>query len=854
MFVPPVRRLARGASVGLGAAAVVVASAVVPLGAAVAAESGDEVNLLTFNDFHGALGAGDAFACTITSTQAQHPNSALLSAGDNVGGSAFASAVDGDEPTIDFLNALGVDASAIGNHEFDKGQDDLTDRISPRTDFPDLAANVYHADGSHALEPYAIVEAGDVKVAVIGAVTTKTLGKVSPSAIEGLTFGNPVEGVNKAIDELNESGEEYDVLVASYHEGASGNGEPGSAPSNSDPIFDEIVTETSSEVDAIFNGDSHQTYAFDAPVPGQDGEVRPVVQTGSSGANIGSVTLTLGDDGDWDVVEGGTELIPTENADLDACAGNATYDAASQIIADAIANAEVLGAEPVGTISDDITTSWGSTVAEYDENGIRQTLAPVTDQATTKGDDRSRHSAAGNMLADSMKWYLEDAGLDGENEVIGWMNPGGIRAELWNEAAGAEGDGVVTYAEANTMVPFGNTLNSGEVTGAQFKQMLEEQWQRDAEGAPTSEFLAFNVSNNVEYVLDSTREMDDHIVDIRINGEPIDPDATYTIVTASFLFEGGDNMWALSEAQNVSDSGVLDRDAFIDYLGAHENLDPDYSQQQLDLQILDGGEYDSEAGVDTDPVLRLGGLESLSLGAPEITSVSVDAGEHGTFEAPYAYLEDEGRYVGDVALTDWLCVPEGTVVPLTITAVPDEGTAITYELPSFTWSAGGAPEVCGEDETPPPSDGGEDGDDTTTPPSDEGDAGDEGEDTTPPADDADDATTPPADDATTPPADDADDAADDASDDTTVPPTTGGSDADMTDADTADTDSTGTDSSGTDTSGTDAADTDSTDVQADGPSDLARTGAEVAPFALAIGVIALAGVGALGLRRRLTRR
>ncbi|MGO3479415.1 MAG: hypothetical protein ACTIOA_14720, partial [Brachybacterium tyrofermentans] len=247
-------------------------------------------------------------------------------------------------------------------------------------------------------------------------------------------------------------------------------------------------------------------------------------------------------------------------------------------------------------------------------------------------------------------------------------------------------------------------------------------------------------------------------------------------------------------------------------------------------------------------------LESLSLGAPEITSVSVDAGEYGTFEAPYAYLEDEGRYVGDVTLTDWLCVPEGTVVPLTITAVPDEGTEITYELPSFTWSAGGAPEVCGEDQTPPPSDGGDDGDDTTTPPGDEEGEGGDGEDTTPPADDADDATTPPADDATTPPADDADDAADDASDDTTVPPTTGGSDADMTDADTAGTDTAGTDTTGTDTSGTDAVDTDSTDVRADGPSDLARTGADVAPFAFAIGALALAGVGALGLRRRLTRR
>ncbi|MGP9681602.1 bifunctional metallophosphatase/5'-nucleotidase [Brachybacterium sp. AOP3-A1-3] len=832
MFVPPVRRLARGASVGLGAAALVVATAMVPLGAAAAAEAGDEVNLLTFNDFHGALGAGDAFACTITTAQEQHPNSALLSAGDNVGGSAFASAVADDEPTIDFLNALGVDASAVGNHEFDKGQDDLADRISPRTDFPDLAANVYRADGSHALEPYAIVEAGDVKVAVIGAVTTKTVGKVSPSAIEGLTFGNPVEGVNNAIDELNESGEEYDVIVASYHEGASGNGEPGSAPSNSDPIFDEIVAETSSEVDAIFNGDSHQTYAFDAPVPGQDGEVRPVVQTGSSGANIGSVTLALGDDGDWDVIEGSTKLLPTENADLGACAGNATHDEASRIIADAIADAEVLGAEQVGTISDDITTSWDSSVAEYDENGIRQSRAPVTDQATTKGDDRSRHSAAGSTLADSMTWYLEDAGLDGENEVIGWMNPGGIRAELWDEAAGAEGDGVVTYAEANSMVPFGNTLNSGEVTGAQFAQMLEEQWQRDDKGDPTSEFLAFSVSDNVEYVLDSTRELDDHIVDIRVGGEPIDLDATYTIVAASFLFEGGDNMWALSEAQNVSDSGVLDRDAFIQYLGAHEGLAPDYSQQQLDLQILDGGEYDSEAGVDTDPVLRLAALESLSLGAPEITSVSVDAGEYGTFEAPYGYLEDAGRYVGDVTLTDWLCVPEGTVVPLTITAVPDEGTAITYELPSFTWTAGGAPESCGDDTTPPPGDGGDDGDDgdgTTTPPSDEDDEDDEGGDTTPPADD-------------TTPADDADDASDGTTppaDDTTAPPATGGSH----------TDATGTASAGADSAGTDAA-----DVRADGPSNLARTGADVAPYVLAIGIIALAGVGALVLRRRLSRR
>src|SRR5699024_10476564 len=126
------------------------------------------------------------------------------------------------------------------------------------------------------------------------------------------------------------------------------------------------------------------------------------------------------------------------------------------------------------------------------------------------------------------------------------MHPGGIRAELWyDDSTTGEGDGVVTYAQANSMVPFGNTLNSGEVTGAQFAQMLEEQWQRTADGGDVDSgdepFLAFSVSDNVEYVFDSNRERDDRIVDISIDGEPNDSDAHYTFVTSSFLFEGGED-------------------------------------------------------------------------------------------------------------------------------------------------------------------------------------------------------------------------------------------------------------------------------------------------------------------------
>ena len=215
MPVLPVRRLARGTSVGLGAAALVAASALLPLGtAAAAAEPGDEITLMTFNDFHGALGGASDLACAVETVRAESPTSFLLSAGDSVGGSSFESAVQNDEPTLDVLNAMGVDATAIGNHEYDQGVDDLLERIEPRTDFPDLAANVYDAaTGERIHEAYTVLEQDGVEVAVIGAVTTKTVGKVSPTAIEGLTFGDPVDAVNDVVEEMAADGVDRKSVV-----------------------------------------------------------------------------------------------------------------------------------------------------------------------------------------------------------------------------------------------------------------------------------------------------------------------------------------------------------------------------------------------------------------------------------------------------------------------------------------------------------------------------------------------------------------------------------------------------------------------------------------------------------------
>ncbi len=759
------RRAARGATVGLGTAALVSAFAAVPLSATAAPaegsdlEAGTSIQVLAVNDFHGALSVGKEFACVVTTARAQHENSFLLSAGDNVGGSEFASAIQNDEPTLKYLNALEVDMGTIGNHEYDQGYQDLLDRIIPHADFPQIAANVYVKEtGKRLHDPYTIVERNGVKMAVVGAVTTKTVQKVSPVAIEGLEFRDPVDEVNKAIEELKASGADYDLIVANYHEGASGNGEIGSAPENSDPIFTKIVNETSAEAEVILNGDSHRAYAYQAPVPGTDGETRPIIQGAASGAYLGAVTLTLEEDGDWEATTEPT-LIPSKGVDLAACAGDPIYEAAAGAAEKAIKDAEGPAREKVGTITGDITTAWDSSKAEYKDGVWTKT------KDEKKGDNRSRHSAAGNMLADSMKWFFEQRGGDYEGrEIIGFMNPGGIRAEFWHKASGKEGDGVVTYGEANNMTPFGNTLNSGEVTGAQFKQMLEEQWSVNDGG---EQFLAFGVSENVTYTFDSSRKQGERVLDLRINGKPIDPKKSYTVVAASFLFQGGDGMNTMAKAKNIRDSGVMDRDALSEYLKANPDLKPNFAQRAVEMQIAVPGEYDSKKGKDVDPVLRFMNLESQSIGAPKIEKVIVDAGKYGRFEAPYELDKETGRWKGDVTLTDWLCVPEGTVVPLTVTAVPETGANIVIDMPSFTWQSGEAPKECGGADKPGDDDKDKPGDDKDKP----------GKDKDKPGKDKDD--------------------------------------------------------------------------KADGkkPEDLARTGADAAPYAAGAALLTLAGLGALGLRR-----
>ncbi|RYY51096.1 MAG: hypothetical protein EON53_01885, partial [Actinomycetales bacterium] len=415
--------LALGTTLALGAGVI----------AAAPAQAADDVTirLLDINDYHGRIDANTVkFAGTVEQLRAEagEANTLFMSAGDNIGASLFASATQQDAPTIDVLNALDLKVSTVGNHEFDRGFADLTGRVADRADFSYLGANVVSkATGEPALPAYETFEVGGLDVAVVGAVTEETPSLVSPSGIADIEFTDPVEAVNDTVAELEASATPPDVVVAAYHEGA-GAGTPDGATLEQEVAaggaFADIVQKTDAEVDAIFTGHTHKQYAWQAPVPGEAGKTRPVLQTGSYGEFIGSIDLTV--DGDTgDVTSTATNAARTTTDDATLVSRFPRVAEVKTIVDAALANAQEVGSKPVAEVTADVTTAYAG--------GNR--------------DDRSSESTLGNLVADAQLAGVKDTPAGADLSVV---NPGGLRSDLlFKGTGGSNADGVVTFAEAN---------------------------------------------------------------------------------------------------------------------------------------------------------------------------------------------------------------------------------------------------------------------------------------------------------------------------------------------------------------------------------------------------------------------
>ncbi|GMA33396.1 ExeM/NucH family extracellular endonuclease [Litorihabitans aurantiacus] len=630
------------------------------------------LSLLNINDFHGRIDNNTVnFAGTVeqqrAAIDAEGGSSLFLSAGDNIGASLFASAVAQDQPTIDVLNALELASSAVGNHEFDQGYDDLVDRVidgGENATFPILGANVRLADGSPALQEYSLHEVDGLTVAVIGAVTEETPTLVSPAGIADLTFTDPVEAVNRVAEQLtdgNLDNDEADVIIAEYHEGA-GAGIPDGSTLEEEVAdggaFADIVNLTDPAVDVIFTGHTHKQYAWDGPVPGADGETRPILQTGSYGEFLGRVDLTV-DPATGDVTEYTAENVARSTTPAADLVRDYPRVAAVKTIVDAaLAEAQVIGSQPIGSVTADITTAYsgGSYV-----DGVYQGSGPLP---STGRDNRAAESTLSNLVANSLVSSLSSP--DRGAATIGVVNPGGLRNELFFDA-----DGVITYAEANAVLPFVNNLWTTSLSGEQFKVLLEQQWQTNADGTiPSRPYLQLGLSDNVTYTFDATRPMGDRITSVTVDGEPLDPAASYRIGTFSFLATGGDNFRVFTQGTDTRDSGLVDREAWISYLGDASPVTPSFARRAVQVPevapVAAGGQLS----------VALGQLDLTSLGSPRNTTATATLGdvELGEFAVTEGATTIAAQVPATVAAGDYDLVvtvaPSGTevTVPVTVTA------------------------------------------------------------------------------------------------------------------------------------------------------------------------------------------
>jgi 5'-nucleotidase len=480
-----------------------------------------------------------------------NPNTITVAAGDLVGATPLLSAAFHDEPTVESMNLLKLDASAVGNHEFDEGYKELQrlqyggciddgDGKDNQNSCPDgsfdgaafqyLAANVVEkASGKTVLPSYTIEERNGAKVAFIGMTLEGTPNIVTAAGVRGLEFKDEVETANALVPELRKKG--VKAIIVLVHEG----GVPATQEYNytcdadraiSGPIV-EIAENLDPQIDMVISGHTHMPYVCNIPDP--DGNDRLVTSASSFGRLYTETNLRYNLRSN-DIVRGsvdGSNLIVTRNVPKDA-AQTALIENYQTLVAP-VAN------RVIGQITTDITRD------------------------TNAGGE----SQLGDLIADAQ---LADPSVVGPyaEPVIAFMNPGGIRTDLTYEASGDEGDGVVTFGEAFAVQPFNNYLVSLTLTGAQIKTLLTQQWSDGNAARPK----ILQVSEGFAYTYSGTT-----LGEVTLNGVPIDDATQYRIVTNNFLADGGDGFPVFTEGTDKYFGG-LDIDAFANYLEANSPYTP----------------------------------------------------------------------------------------------------------------------------------------------------------------------------------------------------------------------------------------------------------------------------------------
>lgn len=536
------------------------------------------VNIFALNDFHGNLlpptgssgvvnnggtlvpaGGAEYLATHLrqlrAAAAARGENSVTVAAGDLIGASPLLSAAFHDEPTIEEMNALGLDATSVGNHEFDEGWRELLrmqnggciadgDGQNNQNSCPDLkhpfkgasfhylSANVaFEGTSTTLFKPYKIYSFNGRNVAFVGMTLEDTPNIVTRSGVEGLTFKDEADTVNALIPELRRKG--VKSIVVLIHEGGfpATATTPNGCPGVSGPILD-INSRLSSDVDAIISGHTHQAYNCSVTDPA--GQPRLLTSASSFGRVVTDVRMQ----------------IDNQTGDVDRLA---------TIAENKIVTRDV----PKDPRSTRLVEKYQTLVAPIESKVIGHLTTPSVTRTTSP----ALESPLGDLIADAQ---LADPSTvtAGKVPVAAFMNPGGIRGDLVAGAGNA-----VTFGAAFTVQPFNNFLVSADMTGAQIKTLLEQQFS-GVNGPEAPKFKVLQVAG-ITYTWNPDATAGSKVVpgSIKIAGQPLVDGTTYRIVTNNFLADGGDGFPVFRDAQNKFFGG-LDIDAFANYLTAHDPYTP----------------------------------------------------------------------------------------------------------------------------------------------------------------------------------------------------------------------------------------------------------------------------------------
>ena len=552
-----------------------------------------KIKIIAFNDFHGqlespgalrqtpsssalttvAVGGVDWMAGYVTDLKRQNPNAVVVSAGDIIGATPLLSSLFHDEGTIETMNRLGLDFNAVGNHEFDEGQSELkrmqnggchpTNRNTCRgtevgtpvpfegAKFRFLAANVMEAATGQTVFPaYAIKKVGGIRIGFIGMTLKETVSLVSPKGLAGLTFLDEVATINTLLSKLRALGVE--AIVVLIHQGGKVPTTLSVATINQcgdqlrgSPIKT-IVNQLDDAVDLVISVHTHQ--AYNCQILNRKGHLIPVTSANAQGRILTDITMTV--DAATDDV---SNITATNIAVEQGHAGISPNIAIKSIVNHYKTLSIPLANRVIGSISKTLTNTPSA----------------------------AGESVLGDMIADAQLLQTKGIGI-GEAEVA-FMNSDGIRADLaYTSSTIGEGDGNVTYNEAFTVQPFGNTLVTLTLTGAQLHELLEQQFTACTLGYPAVGPVTgqpFNrilqVSKGFSYTWKEKGTACDNVdpASIKINGLLVDPATRYRISVNNYLAEGGDQFYILTQGLNRL-GGALDLEALENYFKVNPKVTP----------------------------------------------------------------------------------------------------------------------------------------------------------------------------------------------------------------------------------------------------------------------------------------